>query len=136
MRLIKILSILISLTAIVIGCKKKSLDSDFVNYSWKVKSLKSDKSIFKSRIDESLLLSFPDEDSYRADIGVNICSGQIIIPNDGKLNFQGGCTLICCDSEDGELYREILSSADSYFMKGDQLTILGPDGSISFEQIE
>lgn len=114
------------------SCKKSAgIDEkyDLKGTKWWVKKItKAGKS---SLATGDYLLQFENNSTFRLNLDVNQAGGNWANAAAGEIDFAGGATEICCDSEFAENLLPILNAANRYFVEdGEFLKIWGEDSVV------
>ena len=117
---------LLILTTLFLSCGKKKTFVDTEGTTWTVEKLKEKGDLTWQKAPEKYVLTFVSESLYTLKLDVNICEGEYGIFSGGSIYFSNpGCTYVCCDSPFASLFRDLLSSMKTYYIKNGKLYLEG-----------
>jgi heat shock protein HslJ len=139
-----------TIIALIVGCtptEKTTNGSDLdeqakllIGKTWKlVGTTYYEKDQYNERPEkeEGLTITFQEDGKISYKLSVNNCFGSYTLENEKMSVTLGGCTKMCCDSEFADEFQNILSTAKSYKVHGENyLAINGEEMILKLESVK
>jgi heat shock protein HslJ len=149
MKNLKISVLFITIITLFIGCKPKENTTEdnkmdkqaqlLIGKTWKlVGTTYYEKDQYNMRPDDEkgLTITFQEDGKISYQLSVNKCFGSYSLDGEDMLVTLGGCTKMCCDSEFADQFQNILSTAKSYKVHGENyLAINGEEMILKLEKV-
>jgi heat shock protein HslJ len=150
MQKLKFSVLFIAIITLFIGCKPKENTSEgnkmneqaqlLMNKTWKlVGTTYYEKDQYNERPNDEkgLTITFQEDGKISYQLSVNNCFGSYTLDGENMSVTLGGCTKMCCDSKFADQFQNILSTAKSYKVHGENyLAINGETMILKLEKVE
>lgn len=130
------LALFLTVAFATLSCNDDVPKPDVIRGVWVVQMLKTSSIDITPSDGDNLGLNFRDENSFTIWFTVNTCGGIYSINNNGNISFEitDFCTQTCCDSEESDIYGDILLESDRFTLEEDELIISGSGGEVKFKR--